>query len=214
MHPSKAVRTVVLVVTTLYMVVLALAHATLTSWASRVLGLVPTGIGYGLVVFDLWAWRFSLINPFVGRPYIAGTWYGTLEPSGESVNPQAGNRGLIPTALVIEQSYWSIALTLMTAESSSRSTSAAIRTDAENSARRVLAYSYANEPDQKHLARSRAHLGAAHLRVVGRAPKEISGSYWTNRFTAGDMTFRFVTRKVDFPTLDSVVTAATDNGTI
>lgn len=214
MHPGKAVRTVVFIVTTVYTVVLTLEHATLASCASRVLAAVPTAVGYGLLVFDQWVWRFPIIHRLVGRPHIAGTWLGTLEPSAGSKMPDGGNHA-IQSALVIEQSYWSISLTLMTAEGSSRSTSAAIRTDAENnSGRRTLAYSYANQPDQKHLARSPAHLGAANLHVVGRSPREIRGSYWTNRFTAGDMTFRFVTREVDFPTLDAVITAATEKGLI
>ncbi len=212
MNPGKLARGVTFAVTSLYTIVLYLSHDSVKADAGRLLSYVPTVVGFGLILFDLWIWRFCLVHPFVGRPWVGGTWLGTVQPSPESRIPEGGNRGPIKAALVIEQTYWALSVTLMTAESASQSTSASLRPDMESAGRRVLAYTYANEPELKHQDRSPPHLGASRLRIVGRLPTEINGAYWTARLTAGDMKFNLVDRKVDYPTLDAVVTAATAMG--
>ncbi len=213
MSAAKLAHAVTLVVTTLYTVVLTLSHASLPAGPARILSYIPTVVGFGLLVFDLWIWRAPLIHRLVGRPRLRGTWLGTLEPAKESRIPTGGDKGPIQVALVIEQTYWSVGVTLMTAQSMSQSTASSIRSDAESPGRRVLAYTYANTPDQKHQGRSPSHLGAAELRVAGRLPTEITGRYWTARFTAGDMKFKRVNGETDYPSLDAVVTAAAASGT-
>jgi hypothetical protein len=42
---------------------------------------------------------------------------------------------------------------------------------------------------------------------VGRLPRELSGTYWTDRLTSGDFTFHLVDRKVDYASLDAVAKA-------
>ena len=56
--------------------------------------------------------------------------------------------------------------------------------------------------------RSPSHLGASRLHVVGRLPVELQGTYWTDRLTVGDMTFRFVDRNVDYASCEAVAQAA------
>src|SRR5690606_38585923 len=100
-------------------------------------------------------------------------------------------------------------MTHMSAESASQSTASSIRSDTESPGRRILSYAYANTPDRKHHARSRQHLGAVRLRVAGRLPNEMSGSYWTDRLTAGDMKLALVDRETDYPSLEAVKAAST-----
>jgi hypothetical protein len=207
MNPANLVRVITFVVTTLYTIVLYFTRSSISGTPAQILSCVPTAIGLGILVFDLWVWRFPGVHWFVKRPWIAGTWIGTLRPNPESKIPPDGNRGPIPVALVIEQSYWSIGITLMSSESSSQSTSASLRSDADSPGRRVLAYTYVNMPKQEHRNRSPAHAGACQLRVVGRIPIELNGTYWTDRLTAGDGTFQFVSREVEYASFEAVAKA-------
>lgn len=207
MNAAKLARAITFVVTTLYTLVLLLTHSSLPSPAAKLVPYVPTVVGFGLLLFDLWAWRFPLIHQLVARPLLRGTWIGELQPAEESHIPTGGDKGPILIALVIEQTYWSIGVTLMTAQSTSQSTASSIRSDAESPGRRILAYTYVNTPDQKHQNRSHPHFGAAELRVVGRLPSKMSGQYWTARFTAGDMTVKRVNGETDYASLDAVIAA-------
>jgi len=207
MNPATLVRIVTLIITTLYTAVLYFFHASIQGTPAKILTYVPTAVGFGLLFFDVLIWRLPLVHRLVKRPRIGGTWVGILSPASESRIPAEGNRGPIPAAIVIEQTYWSIGVTLMTAESSSQSTSTSLRADPSSPGRRVLAYTYLNEPKQEHRTRSPAHAGASQLRVVGRLPKQLNGTYWTDRLTAGDMEFEFVDREVDYPSYEAVAKA-------
>jgi len=207
MNAGKLTHAVAFVVTTLYTVAMYLTSSSLPSDAAKLVSYIPTVVGWGLLLFDLWVWRFPIIHRFVGRPRIDGAWVGTLTPREDSHIPEGGNRGPIEIAIIIEQTYWSVGATLMTAESASQSTASSIRSDPESPGRRVLSYAYANTPDQKHHARSRQHLGAVRLRLAGRLPTEMSGTYWTDRLTAGDMKLTLLDREKDYPSLEAVKAA-------
>ncbi len=84
--------------------------------------------------------------------------------------------------MLIEQTYWSVSVTLLTAESRSISTSAAIHSKSRQQS--VLAYSYATEPDLQHRPRSHPHVGASQFNLPGREPEEMTGTYWTVRLTS------------------------------
>ena len=103
-----------------------------------------------------------------------------------------------------------VSVTLLTAESRSISTSAAIYNRTSQQA--VLAYTYANEPELRHRPRSQPHTGASEFRITGREPEDMSGTYWTARLTVGDMTMRLLDRKTDYSSLSAVTAAATLDG--
>jgi hypothetical protein len=139
------------------------------------------------------------VHRLVRRPRIDGTWLTTLTPHPDSHIPDGGNRGPIQAAVLIEQTFWSVHVTLLTAESRSVSTSASLHGVTRQQA--VLTYTYANEPDQQHRPRSQPHAGASQFNVTGREPQQMTGNYWTARLTVGDMAMSLLNRRTDYPSL-------------
>ena len=72
-----------------------------------------------------------------------------------------------------------------------------LRNHGESKEQTLLTYTYRNEPRAEHRPRSAPHRGACEFTVVGRLPKYITGTYWTDRFTVGDMDLTYVDRKKD-----------------
>jgi hypothetical protein len=52
--------------------------------------------------------------------------------------------------------------------------------------------------------RSNSHIGATILDLSGRNPDRMTGKYWTDRLTAGDMSLTRVARQRHFNSLDEV----------
>lgn len=206
--PQRAVRIAVTASSAAYALALYAADVQLDTRTKQILAYLPAAAALLVVAFDLWIWKWPLIHRVVKRPRIDGTWLNTLKPTADSHIPDGGNRGPITTAVMIEQSYWSVTATLLSAESRSVSTSAAIRPQASSRNQTVFAYTYQNEPAQEHRHRSQPHLGASEFNVSGRQPKEMTGTYWTARLTTGDMAMRLLNRKTDYPTLAAVLADA------
>ena len=162
----------------------------------KAISYVPTVISLAVVAFDKWLWRLPGIHRLVDRPRLDGTWKATLQPAPESLIPIEGNRGTINAYVMIEQTYWSISITLMTAESTSHSRGA-VFTKVTEGDRHCLSYVYGNRPRQEHVFRSPPHSGSVEWAVSGRIPREILGHYWTDRLTTGDMKLYFISRTSD-----------------
>src|SRR5262245_17396663 len=71
-------------------------------------GTVVTILAFALLIFDKWAWSFHILHPwFVDRPYLKGTWKGTLQST--YANPETGQQvPPIEVYLVIRQSFSAI----------------------------------------------------------------------------------------------------------
>jgi hypothetical protein len=169
---------------------------------------VPTLLGYTILVFDNWAWRWRGMHRLTRHPRLDGTWRVTLRPSPESHIPAGGNRGPIRAYLTIEQSYWTLHATLRTAESSSRSTNATIE-KRDGSGVTELRFLYQNVPQVAHLHRSPVHTGACRISLAGRAPRAITGRYYTDRFTAGDMELNLISRSTEHSTFGEAAASDT-----
>ncbi|MEV7358546.1 hypothetical protein [Kitasatospora sp. NPDC091276] len=196
--------------TTVYTIALPLFGITPTENVKHLFVYLPSLLGYGVLIFDKWAWRWPLIHRITGHPWIGGTWRAILTTAPESRIPASGNRGPITTYLTIEQTYWTLHATLRTAESMSRSTNATIvKTDGSGIAE--VRFLYENTPRTEHLRRSPRHKGACQLSVTGRAPRSIAGSYFTSRFTAGDMDLSLIDRSTNYGTFAEAQIA--DQGT-
>jgi hypothetical protein len=202
--PGRAVRIATTVLSVAYAAVLAGAGVHLQTTAKQVVAYLPTAIGLGLVGFDKTAWRWPGIHRFTGRPRIDGTWRATVTPNPDSKISDGGNWGPIDAAAIIAQTYWTLHVTLMTAESSSDSTVATLRNIGASTSRNRLTYAYLNEPRQEHRPRSNPHGGAATLDMTGRTPDQMTGVYWTDRLTAGDMSLTWLTRDTGYTTLAAV----------
>ena len=117
----------------------------------------------------------------------------TLTPTAESHIPEAGNRGPIRAYLVISQTYWSLHIRQLTAESGSDSKSFFWEllpgADVER-----LNFLYQNDPLPEHLPRSPRHLGSCSLNTARLVPDQISGVYFTDRYTQGGMQIRLIDR--------------------
>lgn len=139
----------------------------------------------------LWAWEhllwrlpiFQLVSGVV--PDLRGTWKGQLVSLWN--DPATGKTPVPRRAyLVVRQSATSLSLTLLTSESSSRSSLASVDV---TSAPATVEYQFLNRPQLSVEARSRIHHGAAFLEVVGAPAKRLVGRYWTDRDSKGELIF-------------------------
>lgn len=168
---------------------LYLAGLELPTVAQHVVANLPTAAVVLTVAFDLWMWKWPGIRNLVARPRIGGTWTTTITPRPDAHIPPDGSRGPIVATTVIEQTFWTLVVSLTTTESRSTSLAAHIERDGASKKRYQATYTYRNSPKAAVRDRSPVHVGAVHLNVDGDEPAAMEGSYWTDRLTAGDMEF-------------------------
>ena len=130
---------------------------------------VVGGILLVLVAFDLWAWRFRFLHGwFVPRPDIRGTWM--VELRSDWKDPSTGHATAPRIVyLAVRQTFSTLSIRMMTAESESRLVTAEI-TKAADGVYRVAGV-YVNEPKLSVRDRSPIHYGAFLLDVQGEPPK-------------------------------------------
>ncbi|PBC35522.1 hypothetical protein CJ179_46435 [Rhodococcus sp. ACS1] len=165
----------------------------LDSLARIVVGVFPILATAGLVVWDLWLWKAPLLKLLTHRPRIDGLWKVTLTPAAGSHIPVGGNWGPIPAYVVISQSYWSLHVRQMTAESAS-SSKAFFWDHTAGADAETLSFLYQNGARPEHAKRSPRHLGTCSFDIARREPTEIEGRYFTDRYTQGGMELRLVDR--------------------
>lgn len=204
-NPARTVRVAVLGTSAAYAAALYASGVQLDGVTKQILAYLPALAALLVLAFDLWIWKWPLVHRAVNRPRIDGTWLTTLKPSADSHIPPGGNRSPITTAVMIDQTFWSVSTTLLSAESRSYSTSAAIRPNGGSRTQAVFAYTYQNEPAQEHRPRSQPHSGATEFHISGRHPDEMTGTYWTARLTTGDMYACRLNRRSDYPNLAAVL---------
>lgn len=202
-NPTSTVRRTAVVVGVIYAAVLYLSGVHHDAGAKQALSYVPTALVILVALWDVWLWKAAWFHRLSQRPLISGTWSTTLTPTAESRIPEGGNRGPIEAYVVIRQTYWSIAVRQYTAESTSDS-KASMWNNPKGGSARTLTFTYANQPRQVLEGRSRHHLGTTALDIVGMKPTTVTGDYFTDRYTKGDMTLTFVDRSTDH---DSFATA-------
>lgn len=147
------------------------------------------------IVFVKWGWRLKFLQGWLIKlPDLEGTWRGELKSdwidpnTGKGINP-------IPIVLVIKQTFSNIKCTLMTAESTSYSNTAAVSLVLEGDDM-YLSYNYTNRPKATIRDRSAIHDGAAILKIINKPKLILEGEYWTNRKTRGEMTLNFESRSL------------------
>jgi hypothetical protein len=146
------------------------------------------------VIFKHWIWHWPLLHALTRTPSLTGTWAGKLRST--YIHPGEDTpRESMDVILVVTQSVDTVNVRQYTAESSSFSVAASITEEAGE--RFFLASVYINEPDlQLQQTRSPMHYGATRLGCEGspRAPRRLTGNYWTARNTSGSLELEFVTR--------------------
>lgn len=139
-----------------------------------------------LTLWDLWIWRLPIVQHIQGVPRnIRGTWKGVL--SSLWLDP-ATNKQYPPknVYLVVRQTASLVSVKLLTDESTSSSSLAAVSTIDGSS---VLDYLYLNRPDTRVEHRSRMHHGSTVLDIAGNPAQRLKGRYWTDRDSKGELTF-------------------------
>ncbi len=137
-------------------------------------------------VFDRWLWRWGPLPALTGRPVMRGTWKGVVNPMW--VDPTTGEPTSARDAfLTVRQTYSTIAVTLLTAES--RSTSLVASLDAKRGDGATAQWLFMNTPRLPLQGRSRVHHGAVMLEVHGAPPNRLTGCYWTDRDSKGELDF-------------------------
>lgn len=191
--PTKVVRFAVVGVTAVYSGLLYFSGVQLDSWGKQVIGALPLIAALLLATWDAWLWRVPGVQVLTGRPRLDGLWRLTLRPTAESHIPEGGNRGPLPGFIVVTQSFWSVHVRQLTTESSSDSQ--AFFWDRPNGSDvERLAFIFANEPRQEYQHRSQRHLGACSFTPASLVPTTMTGMYFTDRYTKGDMDLTFVDR--------------------
>lgn len=192
---ASLVRGAAALVSTLWAALAFFAGSSIPNVPLKLISYVPTVIGYLLIAFDLWIWRWPGVHRLVGRPKVMGTWKATLQPRGDSLIPVGGNFGPIKAAFVVEQTYWSVHARLTTTESESVTDVATIVKTPDSRDGQELLGQYRNEPRATERPRSTPHRGSVRLCIIGDEPQSLSGSYWTDRLTAGSMDLDLFDRK-------------------
>jgi hypothetical protein len=185
--PPKVIRAVAVAVSVVWTVVLYLSGIELSTAGQRVVAYIPTALVFLTVAFDLWLWKLPSINRLHGRPRIYGNWATTISPHPDSRIPDGGDPGPIAAKTVIEQTFWTLTVMMKTAESESISRAENIAPDGGSRTRKVLTYTYSNTPKLAVRDRSPIHVGATMLTLEGPEPQTMSGIYWTDRLTIGDL---------------------------
>ena len=194
MTTPKTIRSVAVAVGAVWTMVLYLSDIQLPTAGKQVVANIPTALVVLTVAFDLWLWKLPGINRLHGRPRIYGSWSTTIRPHTDSRIPDGGNVGPIDGTTVIEQTFWTIAISMRTAESESISRAEDISLDGGSRTRRVLTYTYTNTPKLAVRDRSPIHVGATMLSIDGPRPEALNGTDWTDRLTIGELA---LSRKAD-----------------
>jgi SMODS-associating 2TM, beta-strand rich effector domain len=201
-RPAGAVRLTAVAVGAAYAGVLYLTGVHLQAGWKQSLSYLPTAATLVVALWDVWLWRQPGLHRLARRPLLLGTWKAILSPTDESHIPPGGDRGPIEAYVVINQSYWSISVCQYTRESRSESRAGVWIGDGAGPNRR-LTFTYANSPKQQFESRSRAHLGTTSLDIVGNCPPSLSGYYFTDRYTKGDIVLTLFDRGVAHSSFDS-----------
>jgi hypothetical protein len=201
-RPTALVRFVVIACTGVYSGLLFLSGAELSTLASRLLASLPIISGAAVLLWDAWLWTIPGIRKLTHRPSIRGLWRAEVSPTLESQIPAGGNRGPIVAYFVIRQTFWGLSVRSLTQESTSDS-QAFFWNLRENTEVSTLTYIFENTPKMSLSSRSPRSLGTCLLDPTSLSPKEMVGSYFTDRYTKGDITAELVDRSRNHASFDA-----------
>ena len=116
------------------------------------------------------------------------------------VDPTTGTtKPLIDTFAVVRQTAFTIHIRLYTVESESVSlASSFVKSD---DGRQDLMFTYLNEPKQSKRSQSPIHYGGIRLKI-SHDHHQLTGIYWTDRKTVGDVEFTRISRNTNSHSFD------------
>lgn len=155
---------------------------------------VPPVVVGGVYLYDKWLWAWPLLRQVLAKqPDLRGMWRVSLRssyttPDGKTVAPIGG-------WIAIRQTASWLSVRLYTSESSSMSAAAQISRSPDGVCH--LAAVYSNRPNAAVRDRSPIHHGGFVLDVDhAQVPMKMTGNYWTDRLTRGDMDLVHRSRKI------------------
>lgn len=134
---------------------------------------ITTALG---IAYERWIWK---LVPSKSTPKLKPNYIGSISPRNSETK--------YPARLEIQQTLFSIKITLFTSESYSISVLADIQ---EHGTFKRIFYSYENRPLATVRDRSPSHTGTAILRID--SPDLLIGDYFTDRLSCGDLYFTSV----------------------
>jgi hypothetical protein len=172
-------------------IVISLEHQYSAMGIYKSAPMVLTILNAAVFVFDRLLWKIPILHPwFVPNPNLNGTFKGNLQSSW--VDPTTDLRkSLIDTFVVVRQTAFTIHIRLYTAESESISLSSSFIKSDDGS--QYLMCMYRNEPKQSARSQSPIHYGSCSLKI-SHNHLQLTGMYWTDRKTVGDMSFSRISR--------------------
>jgi hypothetical protein len=185
MKSERYIKAIIYCAALAWTVILHLDHEAIKSAWFGPLSTAITVVLYAVMAFDLWLWKIPLLHGwFVKQPVIDGTW--KVEIRSNWKNPATGT-GIPPVEgyMIVRQTFSSLSLRLLTAESSSELLGTEIVCSSDGLY--CVTGVYRNEPRFQVRHRSPIHFGAVWLKIIDEHPKKVLGHYWTDRETAGEM---------------------------
>ena len=186
MTAQRYIKAIIYTAVLAWTVVLYVNHQTIKAPWLRNLSIVITIVLYVVIAFDFWLWKLPFLHDwFVKRPVIDGTWKVKLRSNWKDPGAQGATLPPIEAYMVVRQTFSTLSMRLLTAESQSE----LVGTEIVCSADRQYCVSgvYRNEPRFDARPKSEIHYGAVWLRVSTDPVRQLTGHYWTDRSTAGEM---------------------------
>jgi SMODS-associating 2TM, beta-strand rich effector domain len=192
MRTASVIRGTAYVVTFVWSGVIAVNGLHLSSTWSKVVSIIPIALVLAFAAWDKWLWRLPPFIFIAGRPDLNGTWLGSFDAQWLDAN-QKLNESTEPVALVMEQSFTSLSVTLVAERSTSYSILSSIR-HLESGEYRI-SYEYANTPFVKFRQQLPAHNGSTELKVSQPRASRLTGEYWTNRLSRGALDLTWISKR-------------------
>jgi len=161
-------------------------------------GLVPKVVSIDLLavaVFVKWGWKLKIFRGWlVPFPNLNGTWIGHIYSDWK--NPQTDEKpSPIPVMLTVNQSFFHVSCVMRTSEMESSSYSEGFLIDVHRQVKK-LAYSYASKPRISLSERSVPHEGTAVFHIIEKPKFKLTGRYWTERLTKGEINLDYHTQEL------------------
>lgn len=141
-----------------------------------------------LGVFDNWGWRIPFLQGwFVKRPHLSGEWDVAMRTDWK--DPETGQqRTAVNATFSIRQTFTALHVRMKSDQSDGELVCASIVP--RNGEGYRLVGTFLNEPKLFERDKSPIHYGTFSLDVEGNAnaPQHMTGHYWTDRETRGEMT--------------------------